>query len=164
MKADTDVEGAGSFGNAKHFNSTHGYASGPKKSRIYITWLNMKSRCRNPNSTHYSDYGERGISVCDRWVNSFESFLEDMGIGKKGWTIERIRNNEGYHLFNCVWADRVTQANNRRSSVFLEFGGRKQTVAQWASERGIAMKTLHKRISDGWSVPEALTTPVRKCS
>lgn len=147
----------------RHFNSTHSYASGPKKTPIYIAWLNIKARCLRETSTYYHDYGGRGITVCARWINSFENFLKDMGeIPSNKHTIERKDNNGNYEPDNCYWATRKEQANNRRSNVFIEFNNQKKTIAQWADSVGIQMKTLHKRISDGWSFESAITTPVRK--
>lgn len=161
MKADTIVEGDAGNSKPKHFNSTHGYANGPKKSHIYTVWQNMKARCSNPNSTYYADYGGRGITVCEQWLDSFETFLFDMGTGKGGWTLDRVNNSGNYEPFNCVWATRRRQANNRRSSVFLEFDGRRFTVAEWAAMQGMKIQTLHRRLKAGWSVPDALLTPVR---
>lgn len=81
----------------------------------YNVWSGMKQRCYNPNSAQYLDYGGRGITVCDRWINSFENFLSDMG--KKpsyDLSIERVDNDKGYSPDNCIWADRTTQNRNRR--------------------------------------------------
>jgi len=82
------------------------------------TWVRMKQRCYNKNILRYENYGGRGIKVCDRWLNSFENFFEDMGYRpSKHHSIERIDNSGNYEPTNCVWTDKKTQARNRRNSV-----------------------------------------------
>lgn len=91
-------------------NVTHGLT----ESQEYMAWTNMKSRCYNPKATQYADYGGRGITVCAEWLNSFETFLADMGRCPVNLTLERIRNHEGYSKANCKWATRSEQAKNQR--------------------------------------------------
>jgi hypothetical protein len=78
------------------------------------TWSNIKQRCYNVNNKDYKHYGGRGIKVCDRWLESFENFLEDMGDRPDGYSLDRIDNNENYEPSNCRWADKETQIKNRR--------------------------------------------------
>ena len=74
----------------------------------------MKTRCTNPKSDGWKYYGERGISVCDRWLHSFESFLADMGERPEGMTLDRIDNDCNYEPDNCRWTTPVEQVRNRR--------------------------------------------------
>lgn len=76
----------------------------------------MKARCLNPKSPDYKDYGGRGITICESWIDSFEAFLEDMGERPKNRTLDRRDTNGNYEPDNCVWSTAKEQANNRRNS------------------------------------------------
>ena len=77
----------------------------------------MKQRCYNPKFKQFSDYGGRGITVCDRGKNSFENFYADMGTKPIGTSLDRINNEEGYSPENCRWATRFEQECNKRKPI-----------------------------------------------
>ena len=122
----------------------------------------MRSRCTSPSNSSYARYGGRGILVCSRWENSFEAFLDDMGFRPSSeHSVERVDNDKGYDPANCHWATPVEQANNRRTSSFLTFEGKTQTIAQWALELNMSPHTLRRRLEEGWSAAAALSRRAR---
>lgn len=109
----------------------------PSKHPLYNTWLGIHARCKNPKSQRFSDYGGRGITVCERW-ESFSAFVDDMGDRpSSGHSVDRIDVNGHYEPSNCRWATQLEQANNRRNTVWLEFQGEKLSLTQWARRFGV---------------------------
>ena len=144
-------------------HTTHGASS--KKSgdlelrRTYQVWTRMLRRCYNPNHDTYKYYGGRGISVCDRWRNSFPSFLEDMGVAPKGLTIDRKDNDGNYCKENCRWATRLEQMNNTSRSVRLETVEGLPTISEAARGSGVKMHTVYARLKRGHD-PKAALLPI----
>ena len=137
-------------------NTTHGKFG----TRIYRIWTMMIQRTCNPRTKEYKRYGGRGIRVTEAWKH-FENFYADMGDPPtEEHTLDRLDTDGDYCKANCRWATVVEQQNNRRDNVFLEWNGRKQTLAQWAREVGLNPSTLSRRLGAGWKLEEALTTPV----
>lgn len=125
----------------------------------YKSYQAIIQRCTNENSLYYPGYGGRGITICDRWLNSFENFFSDMGKRPKGLSLERIDNNKGYEPGNCKWATKLEQDNNRRSNTFLTCGGKTQTIAQWTREKDLRKNNIEGRLKLGWSIDRAINTP-----
>ena len=128
---------------------------------VYRSWFALIQRCNNKNSTPYPYYGGRGISVCERWVNSFEDFYKDMGDKpSKNHSIDRIDNDGDYCPENCRWATNKQQSRNKRNNVMVEFKGKEQCITDWSIETGINKDTLKSRIDSGWTIEKSLTKSV----
>ncbi|MEJ8025467.1 hypothetical protein WKH82_08340 [Acinetobacter baumannii] len=113
-----------------------------KDEPTYITWKSMKARCNNPNAKGYENYGGRGIKICDRWQESYENFLEDMGTRPPNTTLDRINNDGNYEPSNCRWATKKDQSNNRRSNHIVTYKGKNVTIAQLAEKLGIDRRPM----------------------
>lgn len=136
-----------------HKNRTHGLSNEPE----YRAWENARSRCTNPRNRKFPIYGGRGISMCERWSDSFETFIADMG-RRPGpeYSLDRIDGNKGYQPENCRWATVVEQNNNRSINRHLEMAGSTVTVAEASRATGIPHATILTRLDAGYSDQEAL--------
>lgn len=106
----------------------HGMSQTPE----WNTWSVMRERCRNPNNAKYHRYGGRGITVCERWDNSFEDFLADMGPKpSKDHSIDRIDNDGNYEPSNCRWATRKTQGRNTSKNLWITIDGVRLCLEDW---------------------------------
>ena len=128
----------------------------------------MKFRCYNPNAEFYHRYryGGRGIGICEEWRTDFAAFESDIlaVIGPRPslkHSLDRIDNDQDYHPKNMQWATQKEQCNNRRSNRFIEFRGKRMTMAQWEGECGIPQDEIEKRLRRNWTVERALTQPLR---
>lgn len=133
----------------------------------YKAWIQMKQRCNNPNSSSYPYYGGKGITVCERWVQSFESFLSDLGRKpSKTHSLDRIDPSGNYEPSNCRWATPFEQVHNRSTSLSLnsyqvkafktaiypnqkELGGLMYCTLSLASETGELSGKMQKLLRDG---------------
>ena len=137
---------------------------GKSSSAEYQIWASMKSRCCNANDPDYEYYGFRGIAVCKRWMDSFGAFFEDIGPRPSPkHSIDRYPDNDGnYESGNCRWATASEQQRNKRNSLAFTFMGESKPLVVWAEQYGIKYQVLHYRISSGWNIHRALTTPVHQ--
>lgn len=115
------------------------------KERVYTLWHKVKDRCINPNCKEYHNYGGRGITMCDEWLNDPKAFANwcyangyDKDAPKGQCTLDRIDVSKGYEPSNCRFITNKEQQNNRRNSSYIVFNGEKLTVSQWSERLGIS--------------------------
>jgi hypothetical protein len=144
-------------------NTTHGYAAVGQVKPEYSVWLMMKDRCLNPRSKAFHRYGGRGITICERWADSFESFITDMGPRpSREYSVDRIDNDKGYAPENCRWATRLQQNLNTSRIVMVNYNGEKMPFSEAARRTGCSYKTARGRRDRGlpeseWFRPERVT-------
>lgn len=132
-------------------NRTHGMSRTPE----FKTWNQMISRCTNPHPSHYLYYGR--VSVCERWRNSFENFLKDMGPRPSPkHSIDRIDGGGNYEPSNCRWATRREQAQNTNRNVYIEHNGQRKCVSEWARTLRISLSMMYLRLKEGWTLPRII--------
>ena len=126
---------------------THGLSDNP----LYKVWANMNERCTNASLNNYKRYGGRGIKVCEEWSADVSKFIEwSMENGyRNGLSIDRIDNDKDYEPSNCKWSTRKEQARNTSTNVFIDFGGKNMTIAEWSEKLGIKYDVLYKRYKLG---------------
>ena len=126
----------------------------------YTIWKYMIRRCHS-NTTNRHLYRDRGITVCDRWRNSFLDFLSDMGNRPSPkHTLDRINNNGNYQPSNVRWATPKEQSRNTRRARKIEFNGETITVAELCERHGVSRTVVNGRLANGWSIDLAISTPV----
>lgn len=125
-------------------NTRHGLRKTPE----YNAWVSMKQRCYNKRYARYPDYGGRGIKMCDRWKNSFEAFLEDMGPRpSRDYSLDRYPDNNGnYEPGNTRWALRWQQDRNRRSNIIIRYNGETYILTDLCAKLNLSYVTLRKSI------------------
>ncbi|WBF81889.1 hypothetical protein [Staphylococcus virus vB_SurM-PSU6] len=142
-------------GNIKH---------GKSNSRLHTIYRSMKARCYSVKNINYSNYGGKGIEICDEWLEDFMNFYNwahNNGY-KDDLTIDRIDSNGNYEPGNCRWVDYKTQSRNRNYNKLLKFQGKELCVTEWSDLTGIASGTIHSRLRMGWSIEKTLSTPVKR--
>ncbi len=137
--------------------SKHGHSRRGQMTAEYRLWLTVRQRCFNPKRNGYENYGGRGITVCPRWVASFDAFLGDIGKRPSNHhTLDRIDNDGNYEPSNVRWATRKEQARNRRTTKMVTIDGRTLMQAEWLAVAGISDHTLRRRMAKGIPMEEAL--------
>lgn len=121
----------------------------------------MISRCTRPHNKQFKNYGGRGIGICQRWLESSQAFIEDMGPRPPGGMLDRIDNNGHYSKENCRWATRKEQNSNRRNCIYVECDGETVTLRELCRRRGLKYRPIVKRIKTrGWPIDRAISEPL----
>lgn len=149
---------------ARELSAQRKRTHGMTQTRLFEIWHGMKARCLRETAPNYGNYGARGILVCKEWANDFVCFYEwSMANGyADGLTLDRIDNEKGYFPENCRWADAKTQCNNKRNNHRLTANGETKTVTEWAEKIGTHPETITARLKRGWTVEQAINTPIKK--
>ena len=152
-------------------NLIHGLSKTPE----YRAWRSMYSRCYNPRNDSYEIYQKRGIRVCSGWIDSFETFLSDMGVRpNSGLSLDRIDNDLGYNCghcdectankwaLNCRWATSKVQTRNTSYNRFVEINGEKKCVKEWTEIYNTTPNTVYGRVRKGMDIVQAILTPKKQ--
>lgn len=153
------------FGKAHSSSKNPAYKHGNSnrktgQTKEYRTWAGIKQRVSNPHTENGHYYQVKGIKMCDRWLNSFENFLEDMGKAPSSQhTIDRINNDGDYEPSNCRWATHKEQMWNTRATKLLTHNGKTLPQEEWGRITRLGGLTILKRLKRGWTIEQALTLP-----
>lgn len=156
------TKSCGCLRNRVALNRTHGEAH---KTTEWATWVAMRQRCEDPSNKRYDRYGGRGIKVCDRWLDSYEHFLSDMGRKPSPkYSLDRYPDQNGnYEPGNCRWATPKQQQRNRTNNRLVTINGETKVMSEWLEIYGVDSRTACNRIHKlGWEPAMAVSTPSRK--
>ena len=129
--------------------------------KLYRIRAHMIKRCTDPSCDRYMDYGGRGISICQEWLDDYDGFVDwalDNGY-EEGLTIDRINNDGNYEPDNCRWITKREQNRNKRTNKRVTYHGETKPLIVWAEELGLKYDMVHNRLEHGWDVEEAFETP-----
>jgi hypothetical protein len=138
-----------------------------RHTQLYEVWKSIKQRCYNPKGQAYHNYGERGIKMCEEWLNNFQAFYdwsyangyspENQKDEKNKLTIDRIDVNGNYEPSNCRWVTRKVQSSNMRTNKLITINGETHCIAEWCRIYNVYPSNYYKKINKGMSPEEALT-------
>lgn len=155
------VHGRVSSCGCSHYDkiSTHKLSRTP----LYQVWRDMKKRCYSPKCKSFSNYGGRGIKVCDEWVNDFDTFSKwalNNGYSSE-LTIDRINNDGDYCPDNCRWVSRQEQNRNTRRNHHITYMNETHTLAEWCRKLDVNYYTALARIYRGCTSAEMILSKER---
>jgi len=138
---------------------THGLS----RSVEYSTWCKMKDRCYNMGIKDYKWYGAVGITVCKRWLISFENFLKDMGKRPSDkHSIERRNSKKNYTPINCYWGTTKEQSRNQSRTIRVKYNGEKIPLITLCERLNRPTSLVRSRLRAGWDLQSALHLPIQK--
>ena len=141
---------------------------GLTKQSLHNAWINMKTRCDNPNYNEFERYGGRGITYCEEW-KSFENFMswalqngyQDIkkSNGRNVLSLDRINNNGNYEPANCRWVTALQQGRNKCNNKIYQYKGNKYCISALQEISAVSIDTIRRRIKNGWNVEDAVDIP-----
>ena len=148
-------------------NKTHGHS----QERLFNVWRNMIKRCFDPNHSAHEYYYDKGITVCDEWLNNYEAFRDFMlshGYNEYApfgeCTLDRIDNNKGYSPENCRVVSMKVQALNKSNNHIITYKLKQTTVSEAAKDKKLTSHQVFNRLNKGWTMKKALETPLNTTS
>lgn len=126
------------------------------RNKVYNAWNSMVNRCTSPVNRQFPNYGGRGIKVCQRWLESFDAFVDDMGVPAKDMSLDRIDVNGNYEPSNCRWATSIQQAQNKRASVYYEWNGEELCLMEICRRENVRYESVFGRVKKGVPVYESV--------
>lgn len=151
LTGNTKSCGCKKYFNKKPTNVKHNES----RTRLYKIWVGMKGRCFNPRNSEYKNYGGRGITVCDEWLDyiSFRNWAINNGYTNE-LTIERINVDLGYCSDNCKWIPLKEQLRNTTRTIYITYNGETLCANDWAKRFGIPHNSLVRRFRKGLPLEE----------
>lgn len=139
-------------------NTAHRKSHGKSNTPLYNVWYGIKQRCYYHKHNGYKYYGQRGIKMCDEWLNDFQTFYDwSLSNGyKKGLQIDRVDVNGNYEPDNCRWVSSYVNSNNKRTNILFTHDGKTMSLKQWCNYFNISYKTCMTRYYRGHSIEECL--------
>lgn len=138
---------------------------GKSNTRLYHIWRQIKTRCYNKNNRDYMKYGDRGIQICDEWLNNFQAFYDwaiENGY-KENLTIDRVNVNGNYEPDNCTWATKKQQARNKRDTLYYTIDCETKSLSEWCEISNLKYNKVYCRIHrDNWPIERALGLEVKE--
>jgi len=143
--------------------TTHGLNKHP----LYSVWASMKQRCYYTSDINYRNYGARGVTVCDEWIDNFKAFYE--WAIKNGWSKglqldkDKLSPSQLGMIYSPEYCCFLTQKENmqyKKNTVKIEYNGVVKSLVQWAEHFNITPSVVRERLDYGWSPEEALSTPL----
>jgi hypothetical protein len=135
-----------------------------EKTLLRMSWWAMINRCYDHENDAFARYGGRGITVCERWLKSFDAFAADMGSRPSRFhSIERADNDGPYSPQNCYWATPTQQTRNKRSNLWVTYGGETLILKDMAAKHSKSYGLLYDRVvTHGWDIASAIERPVQR--
>lgn len=123
---------------------------------LYRIWQSMKTRCYNEKNPNYARYGAKGVRICQRWLDSFNAFVDDMGPPPEGGSIDRINPNGDYSPENCRWADRFTQSQNQRRIKYHQWKGESLCLTEICRRENVDYYQVYFALDEGKPIADAV--------
>lgn len=142
------ISSCGCYQRERHIENATKHNMCKEHPKLYNEHYNMIQRCHNENCKNYTNYGGRGIKVCDRWRESIRDFYDDVSalphFEEDGYSLDRIDNDGDYAPNNVRWATNREQNMNRRNTLVVEYNGKTHTLLEWSDILGIPYDILYQ--------------------